>query len=676
MSFLCATAAAGSSSSYTLATSHLIEDRLMDLRSCKKDEFGKTLSKVQSLIGVLLAAEGLSGLTAETSKFIGMKFKTVIESNISLTAKEQLSHIFFQAANLKNALQMEAVIFGGLYPTINRYHRLLSEPKLEGLVTQIPKIFKCINLNSIFSGIFEIEIEPLAEYFNSQGYSNAWSLFDHLMFRFAASGALSDDGLKILIPVQCLPPKEFIEVCLESADPRCRVLAQIFAIFFVESESLDETNTPFPLNLRFLELLDHDNLHGYLEKQPLIPFLARAISLQESMKASGLESKDIIIHPDFIFDLHRICGKSWLEQSAETFDLVRKIDLYVRKIFDKSELVIIDHRIETEGCDPMLIIWSNLVRSLNAEPKFLIPIDAAHPFCTTKEDYLLLPFFKSFQAHMKHFKDEAELMEKAELKALKASVKKKKKPALKPAATGGAGTASTCAAMAGASASAEAVYTEEEIDYKALETILPEKFLASLRHPKSAASSAPASAHSSDPIAVSIEATRHFLKDARFEKRVSDWWVSKEMGLSHRALDSTASDYLAQKAQLELTHDLPKELLLFACNPLYSTPGVYGDPGMMRYNHFTSCIFIDEKKYKLTVAFNRVKSCYHFSAKEILSFETYLNLKAPGEFPTLAEALSGASEEVVMADSAFSIDGLGNAIFPHKSHVIKIIKMN
>jgi hypothetical protein len=127
---------------------------------------------------------------------------------------------------------------------------------------------------------------------------------------------------------------------------------------------------------------------------------------------------------------------------------------------------------------------------------------------------------------------------------------------------------------------------------------------------------------------------------------------------------------------LEITHDFQYELLLFACNRSYAVRGVFGDPGSMKFNHFSSIVFINEEKYNLTVAFSRIGGCYHFHAKKLTSWKDNPRAEL---IESSTKALASDRVDVSKkphAKTPYKIDDHGRVTFNYKGRVITIFKLS
>jgi hypothetical protein len=645
-----------------------LEDKLLELRSCRSLEYAKALKKVEALIETMQRPLGFSTILTGRIQFIASALQVGILSSKELGIESELASVLTTMANMKNALQIEAVFFGTLQPNLTRYYHLYSNPLLKKFLSEFPKIFNCIDFSCVTDGFFKIAVDPLADYFDSLEILETDRLYDRLMLGFFHSGSMSEDGKFITIPTALIPSQKIIKMCLDSSDKRTQAMGQIFTIFQIEHEAIFESSSPFPICADLFGILGKGSFDAYLEKKPLTPFFCELMTAQKELLAKGFSNKEIFITPNFIHRLHKLPIENWQQESADTFTFIRKIELYVKKIFPVGFLDGLNAMIKTKGCDQKIVLWGDHIRTLSYKGKTVeFPIYTGHPFCESVEEFNLLPVFQTI--HNSRLKTVEEP---------KAAKEKPKRGKTKPQPVA---EASACSSEKKPKEPPVPDFLVESCEPEDdLETIVSAEFLSKIKTSPKIESSSPTFILSrfEKLILDSIEETKGFLADVKFEKRVSDWWISDEEGFSHRSIDAESVDYEKTKAHYAITHDFPPEILIFACNRLYSFGSVFNDPGSLEFNHFTSCIMINDKKYKLSVAFNRFKSCYHLYAEKIDKWKNYLNLKdAAGEFPSLGALERAPILDIkkIIDDANFNIDSSGNAIFEYKGRTIKVIRL-
>jgi len=315
-----------------------------------------------------------------------------------------------------------------------------------------------------------------------------------------------------------------------------------------------------------------------------------------------------------------------------------------------------------------LLTFVDVINPLDAIAGY--PLKTTRLWCDTKSEFLKLPLSKPFFTAPK-IEPSATTLCDAELLASLEEV---------PAGAGASyvkprGKGTKVAVLASIpTASAEApISSIEEEELHDITVLMPKKPL----HPRKTPKKPPTKIEKlHTAINLSVAETQQFLNKTFLYKRVSDWWISPEAGLAHRELDPSRADFEAKKLELEITHDFPYELLLFACNRSYAIPGVFGDPGSMKFNHFSSIVFINEEKYNLTVAFSAKGGCYHFHAKKISSWKDHFSAELVESSAKTKVSDSKETSKKIYAKTPYKIDDHGNVTFNYKGRVITIFKLN
>jgi hypothetical protein len=652
-----------------LMTFPAIREKLGALRECKQGQYKLALTKLRELGSTLSDGAGLPPIALGRAQFIWESIQNTIKDSSGCDEANILASVILEITNLKNALQVEAVFFGGVYGTIEKHFYLHFDPSLSELIASIPEIFECIQTQDLaHTGLYKINLEHLEAYFDEAGVASACQLFDNLMLKSIASYQLSEDKKSITIPVGGLPSKSELQPYLRSSDLLSRRLAEILFIFITEEEIVCSSQTNYALANAIMGFIEQPCITQYTRKRALLPYLSSLIEANLELKGRYRNSISMLTSSEFIRKIYSTSPFLWLDDSADTFELIRNIECYIRKTIPIRSLTKVDEVIFSEGADENILSFGDHLRTFKrGKNRFIFPLSKQHPFCTSKEEFYSLAFSHCPIQHSTS--DEPELSAVAVTSAAKKKPKEAKphvkKPTKEPKSAIVQEATHEPVLYSGSGCKA---YDAEEVD---LSKIASRQLLAQIGVHCSGKRSSKAS-----PIDESIIATREFLSDVGYEKRVSDFWKSEELGLSHRD-DLVSSDlgYAEKVEQFVKTHDFPKGLLLFACNPLYSTSSVWGNPGRLKHNNFASVVYIDGIKHKLTVTLNRIGKIYHLYAAPITKWRNYFEQRAVElEADDLAPAQ--APEPLNASDSrSYSLDASANATFVYKGRTITIIKL-
>jgi hypothetical protein len=153
----------------TIQTSRVIQDGLQELSRVKKGDFPKALAIIAGLGEQFRSIGELSPISRGRVSFIGDFFLKGLLENKPLPGNNQIQCLIIDLVNLKNALQLEAMFFGLLYPQILTHSRLNRSPLLIELRAALPGILDGITLDRQDPPCFVIDADPIKRFFD--GYS-------------------------------------------------------------------------------------------------------------------------------------------------------------------------------------------------------------------------------------------------------------------------------------------------------------------------------------------------------------------------------------------------------------------------------------------------------------------------------------------------------------------------
>ena len=639
-----------------ILTSRVIQDGLQELSKVKKGDFPKALAIIGRLGQQFQSIGELSPISRGRVSFIGDSILKSLEENGDSPTEMKLKIIISEIVNLKNALQLEAFFFGTIYPKIQIHSTLSSSPLLIELREALPEILDRITTKKKFPPCFFIDAEPINRLFDRMMISSTSDDFSIFMLLFFSD--LKIEGGKIQIPSEVLPSKEQLEPFLESLNPDCKLIAQILYACCLENDSILTFHTSgeeIDFTLSALEVVQSFRppmyqFHEYLAKKNLIPLFSCLLEERDRYMSEGRSCVTMLSSGELLSRMSDLMGEDWLEESADTYDLIRKIELSLRNLFKPGELLSFTQQLLDKGIDRRLFMCLEAIKTQSAaNVKFQSYPDPTIILQGSKENFKSLAYYRFLEK-------EHELSVAAQLRT--------KKPVKSPSGKKAGGKVKP-AHKAGAAAGGSACSSKGP-------TILPEPEEGPEDYACAAAGSAPekASRASTQVVQKAIP----FLRGISVAPRVAAWNDSPEAGLDYYGYGSAAGHVLP-RAEMVLRHRFPRQMLSIVFTDHYSKHSTLERTSGERCKHFESVLEIDGKKYMLEATVDFKGVLFHYYARPLTRFADYFHLtrESPSEFPALAEKEADPIPLHEVRTEGIEYDAQGNAHFDFDGHHYKML---
>jgi hypothetical protein len=641
---------------YSFINEHpTIQNICKGLADCNEKTASKKLQKAFTTIKDL---QDIDPHSKSRLDFILDVFQEVVDRNKGKPGCEFSKDILVESCNLKNALQMEAVLFGGMDASIVEYHTLLEHPYLVDLSKQFPDLLSRINPNSIFHDVIELDATDIVHYFDSVGYEALPNDFDTLMLKIFSGFKL--EGNKLLIPKSSIPSKVYLEFFLKQQNLQTRLLAQLLYFCRIECDLISLQVTGRKFNEVVINIMTTLEDKPYLEKQKLIPILHHVVTHVRTFKGKAMSLEQMVFDRKFVKKTMEFITKDWIKISSGLYAFLKKIEIIARKVLPPAMKGSLDEIINSLGIDPHLLLFSramgDFVTSLKI--KNVYPISDKKPFCMTKEEFELLPQSKFICETLRKNHDEmiANFL-KSEKKGVNVFISEKKCVPHKKKKVGDKAfspVASTESAAAADSASCPSI--EETALLKESKQMTPIR----------------------SELVSSIEETKGILSQIKLHPRIQAWFSSKEAGMEYYASTKPAEDQFLEKDQMILRHHFPVAILSFAMNRLFSNR-IEEQKDLKLMTLYKSIIYIDGVKHLLECVVNEHQEVFHLYAKPLKHMRNYFDLIrfSESEFPPLGHPNPKVDlEKMKLSVDGFHFDAQGNAVVDFDGRNLKIICLN
>ncbi|MCX6990005.1 MAG: hypothetical protein NTX49_02905 [Chlamydiae bacterium] len=642
----------------TIQTSPVIQRGLADLSSTKlkKGEFSKAIAIISRLGEQFRSIGELSPISRGRVSFIGDFIINSLEENRDLSPEKKIKCIIIEAVNLKNALQLEALFFGMIYPRVLIHSRLTSSPLLRELRDALPEILHGITAEKKLPLCFIIDAAPVNRLFDRMMTSSISDDFSIFMLLFFSDFKV--EGGKIQIPSELIPSKEQLEPFLESLNPDCKLIAQILYACALENDSIYSFHTSreeIDITLASLEVIQSPRprmyqFHEYLAKKPLIPLFSSLLEERDHYLSTGIPCVRMLSSGELLSRLSALMGEDWLEESADTYELIRKIELSLRTLFRPGELSSLTEVSLEEGIDRRLYKCLETLKTTSASKvKFQRYPDPMTILQGSKEDFKSLAFYRFWEK-------EQQLTLEAQLRTKKSV----KSPSGKKA--GGKGKPSHKAGVAASGSSTSCK----------VPTILAEPEEEPEAYASAAAGSAPEKASRASTHVV--QKASPFLRGISLAPRVAAWNESPEAGLDYYGYGSAAGHVLP-RAEMILRHRFPQQMLSIIFTDHYSKHSILERTSGELCKQSESVLEIDGKKYMLEATVDSKGVLFHYYARPLTRFADYFHLtrESPSEFPALEEKEAAPTPLPELRTDGIEYDPQGNAHFDFDGHHYKML---
>ena len=216
------------SSTIGLSTIHSFSDHpeitslMSQLKKCKEENLSPVISKITAIAEILLRTPSLTPHNSIRASLIGKTIKekmtVVIPGIISQIDVEhaKIRSIMPEFQKYKSFIQMEAIIFGLVFPQLSRLHYIYSNSELAFIKGEIPEIKKTIDLSKLADGEYKISIGVLQKYLEKfESTESVDSPYDLLMAHVASNSRSFEDGMAT-ISLDFHPDAELLSKCLDS----------------------------------------------------------------------------------------------------------------------------------------------------------------------------------------------------------------------------------------------------------------------------------------------------------------------------------------------------------------------------------------------------------------------------------------------------------------------------
>jgi hypothetical protein len=657
--------------------------------STKMGQIDQGRKKIEELARDLQTISGLSDVTLGRVRFVATEILTSLTKGCN--PSEQMLSALCECTNLKNALQVEAVLFGNVAPIIEKFIEMSQVPYLSELIETLPEIVSKIIYNPINDledasdesdkdfGLYKIDANILLTYFDSIGFDKIPTDFD-VMFINLLQRYECREGT-ILIPFNQLPSKEFLEQIIKEKDLYAKLIAQVLYLCVIDQEILFKTYTTRAVAFEVMKILGKDIYGNYLTKQQLMPFFNLVIEGIKNAKSKGISLEDFYLQKSFLDTFSLIISKDWLKQAASVYQLVKRIEIGCRKVMNRATVSQFDALRVEDTCDSHIFIYSKMMEEMRLKYGFrqTYPISHKNPFCHSAQDFenlVLTNFFSNISISPEIPSLDFLQIDQLQPRQPKSSKKHGKKHVSGPSVGG----------IKLANLDFEA---PEPIKVKGGCELLVETSIADLdkkqvaMQPKEAFK--PLAHVSTSPdeflklnflkkLQESIQSSFDFLQTVEIHPRVDAWRISSEKGLEYYHFDSVPSSHHLSREDMVKGHRFPEIFFSIIFNRNYSKVKQIQKENSHFHDFYRAIVVLNEKKHMLEATLNDSKVLYHFYLRPIKRLGDYLEIAKDVEFPPLALPIQSAQKPMRSLDLAeFSIDPQGDICLSYEQGNCKIL---
>lgn len=682
----------------TIETSSQIRDGLITLgkvalRRDKTYELG--VETFRKLAETFRSVEGLSPISSSRVSYLADTIVSSLDKIEDRGAVWQLSNLITELHNLKNAMQFEALSFGFLYPSVHSRSTLMNNPDLTDLQRTLPAIIDEMRIHA-YSCTLIINLDPLTALFAGIEMAEMSEEFDVFMLNFARNSFHIIEH-EIYVPMSSFPSVEHLAPFIHHTNPYCRLISQVLYACVLERELvekylslssladyyLDQLGTkiskfpdkPFGKSAERLETTEEGLVYReYRTHKRLIPLFGRILEERDRCVAGGIPCRTMLHSSRLLSELLSIAGEDWREEAAQMYKLILDVEDRARRFFNAGELSLVDALIKQSSCDHSVLHMaernSDFIRSSSLGDSY--PISNAVHFCTTKEQFKLIPLYSWVNEAAKKAKQEkASFLAKKDDDFMDASVRapakaprssKKLSGRERRSAAAYAAEKERCEEGTGAGGSASSAAAAPSLDTKATSTHFSGVAPADRK--------APVQTVARSQLQESLLASKAIVASWKLAPRVEAWRRSAAEGLAHYHYNPAT--HALSEAEMILRHRLPPQMLSLVCNELFSKQ-IHRERLPAGSTHYESCIFIGGNRYMVEATLDERKKLYHFYARPIRTFEDYISLlrEAPEEFPELGAEM--APLDLRGVEEGITFDLQGNAQFDFEGRHYKVL---
>lgn len=660
-------ASASVASYYTVDNHPLIVAQLENFSSVRMGNIGLGHKKLTELVDRLRLVDDLDPITNGRIQFIALKIFSEISSYSDPTQK--ILTALCSCANIKNALQVEAVFFGGIAPVILKFSELLKAPYLTELLETLPQIVSKIKYNlhqrsESEKGFYKIDTTIFSSYIESIGIDNMPDEFDVLFFNLLLQYEWRDG--EVLIPLNELPKREFLQKIILEKGVYAKLIAQVLYLCLLDDETLNQNLTTRSTGYEVIELLNQGLFTNYFEKKKLIPFFHLLLERLELAKAQGISCQEFYLQKDFVEAFSRITSENWLKEAASVYQFVRKIEIGCRKFIDKAYLNRFDCNTEKQACDQHVLGYAQLMQLMKTRWNIAVayPINKDKPFCHSRDEFEILPhteYLKGIRFDLSRDKLKQTEAKSASKPVAKQPVKKKssKKDAFPLPASMQELVCMPASADGDLKEQGKVEIAETETETEA--TAIPAAsqvggFLEDLR--------------------LSLHRSSLFLREITIHQRVDSWRISASDGLQYYRFHTDPSSHHLNEDEMILSHRFPEIFFTIIFNENYSKEQKIQRENGELHTHYRSVVLINKRKYILEATLDNSNTLYHFYLKPIKKLSHYYEMtrESLAEFPPICQLQTPKSRPLESLDLVdFGLDPDGHILIDYEGNNYKVL---
>lgn len=263
----------------------LIVEQLESFSTVKMGNVTLGRKKLLELAGKWQQIDGLNEVACGRIKFVASELLRSL--NEGATESEKVLSALCECTNLKNALQVEAVLFGNLAPIIDKFIEMSKIPYLAELIQKLPEIVSKIKYSPMdfkgeTEGFYIIDATILLSYIESIGVEKMPDDFDVMFFTLLQRYEWK--GGNILIPLNQLPSKALLEQIIREKGIYAKLIAQVLYLCLIDEEVLFKTFTTRTVAFEVMKIFNKDIFDNYLQKRPLMPLFCLTVDGIKKLK--------------------------------------------------------------------------------------------------------------------------------------------------------------------------------------------------------------------------------------------------------------------------------------------------------------------------------------------------------------------------------------------------------
>lgn len=654
------------------------------LKGLKEKDYKGLTAKIRELNEALLKADIAPSLLRKRLKFLSESFGALLSENAE-NPKIFAQKAYIHVHQLKNALQVEAIAVGHLFPSIFMHSRLLELPILEDMFKALPTIFeKSAILDDGFG--CTIDASLLQDYIETQGgIEHIGEEFDTLMIRYLYNCPIKDGKIYIYKSFK----DHFCDLLkdVQSKNPQAKILAQVLLMTIFQHIMVFYSSSSHDL----AELIIKDCSRfdpSYLETKQLNPLLAMIMEATQLEIRHDRPVKNLLYKKEFVTRFVKLVKEDWVFEAKECYRVIDKIGSACKAVLEKAYLAPLILEMN-RGCDAFIYDEiENRDSNLKPSEKELFdrldlryPISIEHPYSPPDKFHLIVPYVYQ-QSHIE-----------CVLKSDEEALRKKHEETDSKAATGG-GRRKTEKKSAPIIKCKEKPIEEtkrgrilpeiepalEKSSIKTVESVTKVKAssasFAAPTMPSLAFELPPVIAESSVIITDQLKEVQTRIQHLRLHPRVASWLISKEEGLRYYRFEEEPEKHILSREEMILRHHFPHQVFTALFSDRFAISSSWIDADGSKHPQQVAIAIINNKKYRIEASSTTDGALIHFYARPIHRFDDYfkMTIHSPEEFPSLSGSYE-KEDELSKSEEAIDLDEKGNIVVDFEGRTIKILAL-